>query len=250
MSELTRRDELRAALRQVTLARVALPVAGHSIAIKEELAFRLAAARARDAVKQALDGAGFAERLRAELGVEAAALQSQAPDRATYLRRPDLGRRLSPASALRLAAGLFDLAIAVVDGLSALAVERNAMPLLARLLPMLVDANWVCAPLTVVEQGRVAIGDEIGARLGARASLVLIGERPGLSAPDSLGAYLTWQPGPGRTDNDRNCVSNIRAGGLTAEEAAARIFWYLRAARAGGLSGTMLKDGSAGLTEG
>ena len=140
-----------------------------------------------------------------------------------------------------------DLAIIIADGLSALAVERNAIPVLAHLLPQLLATGWTIAPLALVEQGRVAIGDPIGFHLGASLSLVLIGERPGLSSPDSLGAYLTWNPHPDRTDADRNCLSNIRDGGLSPEAAGDRLFWYLQAARARQITGTSLKEGSIGL---
>jgi ethanolamine ammonia-lyase small subunit len=124
-----------------------------------------------------------------------------------------------------------------------LAIERNAIPLLAHLLPKLFAEAWSIAPITLVQQGRVAIGDPIGFHLGARLSLVLIGERPGLSSPDSLGAYLTWQPHSERTDADRNCLSNIRDGGLSPESASHRLFWYLQTARRRQITGTSLKEG-------
>ena len=231
-------------LRDFTSARVALPVTGHSIATSEVLAFQLAHAQARDAVHAALDLESLANRLQDVSARPILRLRTNAPDRVTYLRRPDLGRTLHPDSAARLPGGGCDLAIIVADGLSALAVERNAVPLLAHLLPELDAAGWSVGPIALVLQGRVAIGDPIGAALGARLSLVLIGERPGLSACDSLGAYLTWQPRPGRMDAERNCISNIREGGLAPGPAAARIFWYLSAARDGQISGTALKDGS------
>jgi ethanolamine ammonia-lyase small subunit len=192
----------------------------------------------------------FAQRLQTELPILAEAsisvlqLLTNAQDRATYLRQPILGRTLNPDSAAQLQPGISDLAIIIADGLSALAVERNAIPLLAHLVPQLLGAGWTIAPLSLVEQGRVAIGDPIGFRLGAGLSLVLIGERPGLSSADSLGAYLTWKPHPDRTDADRNCLSNIRAGGLSPEFASERLLWYLRAARARQITGTSLKEGS------
>jgi ethanolamine ammonia-lyase small subunit len=139
----------------------------------------------------------------------------------------------------------YDLAIVIADGLSALAVERNAIPLLSRLVPPLLSANWILGPISVVQQGRVAIGDPIGHTLGAKLSLVLIGERPGLSSPDSLGAYITWKPHPTRTDADRNCLSNIREGGLTSETAAQRLLWYLQNARSKQLTGIELKESAA-----
>jgi ethanolamine ammonia-lyase small subunit len=171
-------------------------------------------------------------------------LQSNAPHRAAYLRQPILGRTLHPDSVAKLHPASNDLAIIIADGLSALAIERHAIPLLVHLLPRLLDAEWKIAPISLVQQGRVAIGDPIGFRLRAKLSLVLIGERPGLSSPDSLGAYLTWHPHPDRTDADRNCLSNIRDGGLPPEAAAGRLRWYLEAARARQITGTSLKEGS------
>jgi len=167
-------------------------------------------------------------------------LHSGAQDRATYLRRPDLGRQLAVESRGRLKSGSYDVSVAMVDGLSAPAVEHHAVPLLEQLLPLLED--WSFAPLCIVEQGRVAIGDDIAFALGARMSLVLIGERPGLSSPDSLGAYLTWSPRLGRTDAERNCISNIRLEGLGYEEAAVRLSALMREARRLELTGVMLKE--------
>lgn len=247
MSDLIPSSRLR--LRDFTSARVSLPTAGNSIATTEVLDFQLAHARARDAVHALLDLPAFSQRLRSELTILSDAsipvvqLQSNAPDRTAYLRRPDLGRTLHVDSVVKLHRADWDLAITIADGLSALAVERNAVPLLVHLLPKLLAANWSIAPIILVQQGRVAIGDPIGFHLGARLSLVLIGERPGLSSPDSLGAYLTWQPHPDRCDADRNCVSNIREGGFVPEAAAARIFWYLQAARASRATGISLKEG-------
>ncbi len=237
-------------LRDFTLARVSLPTTGHSIATSEVLNFQLAHAQARDAVHALFNLSAFAQRFHTELPILAEAsipvlqLQTNAPDRATYLRQPILGRTLHPDSVARLQPTSSDLAIIIADGLSALAVERNAIPLLAHLLPQLLGAGWTIAPLTLVQQGRVAIGDPIGLHLGASLSLVLIGERPGLSSPDSLGAYLTWHPDPDRTDADRNCLSNIRGGGLSPESAGDRLLWYLKAARARQVTGTSLKEGS------
>lgn len=237
-------------LRDFTPARVSLRTAGHSISTSEVLNFQFAHAQARDAVHATFHLPAFAHRLHAELPILGEAsisvlqLQTNAPDRATYLRQPILGRTLHPNSVAQLHPGGSDLAIVVADGLSALAVERNAIPLLACLLPELVGAAWTVAPLALVQQGRVAIGDPIGFHLGASLSLVLIGERPGLSSPDSLGAYLTWHPRPDRTDADRNCLSNIRDGGLSPESAGERLVWYLRTARARQITGTSLKEGS------
>src|SRR5260370_36843000 len=237
-------------LRDFTTARVSLPTTGHSIATSGVLNFQLAHAQARDAVHALLTLPAFAQRLQTELPILAEAsipvlqLRTNAPDRATYLRQPVLGRTLHPDSIAQLQPAPGDLAIIIADGLSALAVERNVIPLLAHLLPQLLGAGWTIAPLALVQQGRVAIGDPIGFHLGASLSLVLIGERPGLSSPDSLGAHLTWHPHPDRTDADRSYLSHIRDGGLSAESAGARLLWYLQAARARQITGTSLKDGA------
>ncbi len=167
-------------------------------------------------------------------------LTSAARDRSTYLRRPDLGRQLSPASLkIDSLAGSWDAAFVIADGLSALAVHRHAVPLLELLLARL---DWRIAPIAVVQQGRVAIGDEIGQLLGAPLAVVLIGERPGLTSPDSLGVYLTWQPQPGRTDAERNCVSNIRAEGLSYAAAAHKLLFLMNESRRLKLSGVRLKE--------
>jgi ethanolamine ammonia-lyase small subunit len=215
-------------LRAATPARIALGRAGHALPTAALLGFRLAHARARDAVHLGLDAADLARRL----GTPSILLRSAAPDRFTYLRRPDLGRRLDENSRARIAPRPGATAWVVCDGLSALAVQRHAAPLLA--------ACPVEGPVYIVAQGRGALGDEIGERALAAAVIVLIGERPGLSAPDSLGVYLTWAPRAGRTDAERNCISNIRAEGLGYEAAAAQIRWWLDAARSRGLSGVAL----------
>jgi ethanolamine ammonia-lyase small subunit len=219
-------------LRELTAARIALGRCGHSLPTRELLAFQLAHARARDAVHRPLDPASLAIH-------SAVVLASAAPDRETYLRRPDLGRRLDPASAERLTKGDWEAAIILTDGLSATAVHRHGAALIDALTPEL--EGWRIAPTCIVRQGRVAIGDEIGARLGARLVVMLIGERPGLSSPDSLGAYLTWSPRVGRTDAERNCVSNIRGGGLDPRLAARRIAALMRAARHQELTGVRLQ---------
>ena len=243
-------------LRSLTAARVSLPMSGHSVATTEVLDFQLAHAQARDAVHAALGGKRFARRLKeelpqlSELGVEVLTLGTMAKDRASYLRHPQAGRSLDAESAALLKAPPCDLAITIADGLSALAVERNAIPLLAVFLPRLVELNWTLGPITVVEQGRVGVCDAIGEGLGARCSLILIGERPGLSAADSMGAYVTWEPRVGRTDAERNCLSNIRSGGLNVEEAAARLLWLLQAAREMRGTGVGLKEGAHSLLEG
>ena len=216
-------------LRSFTPARVALGRTGHSLPTAELLRFRLDHARARDAVYEPLDPAS--------LGIPHILLRSAAPDRATYLRRPDLGRRLCAES--RLDRADYDAAIVIADGLSAPAVHRHAVPLLDALLPKLAD--WKVAPLCVALQARVAIGDEIGERLGARLVVVLIGERPGLTSPDSLGIYVTWDPRPGRTDAERNCISNVRSEGLSFAAAAEMLFMLMNTARQRRLTGVALQ---------
>ena len=237
------------ALRCHTVARIALGRAGASLPTAEWLRFGLAHAQARDAVGLPLDSAALAVVL-AQHGFDSVAVESAAADRATYLRRPDLGRRLSPRSA-GLLSSLSpsrslppDLALVVGDGLSARAVHAQVLPLLLALRPLLESAAVSMSPVVLVQQCRVALGDEVGALLKARAVLVLIGERPGLSSPDSLGAYLTWAPRPGRTDAERNCVSNIRPEGLPHVEAARKLAWLLGAARRIGATGVVLKDES------
>lgn len=230
-------------LRDFTPARVALGRTGDSLPTRELLDFQLAHARARDAVHAELD----TDALRLEwkaLGIDPIAVHSAARDRATYLRRPDLGRVLSEESLALLAAqhGEHDAVYIVADGLSALAVQRHAAPLLQLVLPRL------GGPVVLVEQGRVAIGDEVGETIGAALAVVLIGERPGLSAPDSLGVYLTWQPRRGLTDANRNCISNIRAGGLSYAAAAHKLLFLTTEARRRKLSGVTLKE-EAGLLE-
>jgi len=227
------------ALRRVTAARIGLDRAGASLATRPLLDFRLAHALARDAVHAELGAVSGLD----ALGLPVLHAATAAADRRAYLMRPDLGRRLHPGTDLSPHAGPYALCIVVADGLSAQAAERHAAPLLTHLLPML--AGWALAPLVVLRQARVAAGDAVASALGAGAVLVLIGERPGLSAPDSLGAYATWAPRAGTTDADRNCVSNIRPDGLAYADAAYRLAYLLRAMRAGGASGVALKDGSA-----
>jgi ethanolamine ammonia-lyase small subunit len=234
-----------ARLRALTPARVGLGRTGASQQTCDLLAFQSAHAQARDAVYARLDAPAMAAAIGEATGGEVLRLHSAAADRATYLQRPDLGRRLDSASRTALPAfasdhgGPWELVLVVADGLSALAVERHAAPLIKALLPRV--EGWKIAPVCVVEQGRVGIGDEIGEVVGAECCLVLIGERPGLSSPDSLGAYITWQPRVGRTDAERNCVSNIRGEGLSYEQAAAQITYYLTEARRRRLTGVELK---------
>lgn len=234
------------ALRRFTDARIGLGRAGAALPIKEVLSFAMAHAQARDAVTTPIDWAPI-ERALADLGLATCRVDSAAADRDTYLRRPDLGRRLSAASRQRLAGiagGAPDLLILIADGLSSTGVAANAVEVVAALLPLARRSGWNLAPFVLASQGRVALGDDAGEVLGARAVLVLIGERPGLSSPDSLGAYLTFAPRSGRKDGERNCVSNIRSGGLDADEAAFKIHWLLREAFRRGLTGVSLKDES------
>ena len=240
-------------LRQFTDARIALGRAGVSLPTSAHLAFQLAHAQARDAVLVALDVPSLVEALSAASGNQPCLmLHSAAADRTVYLQRPDLGRRLDDASRKILEGSEqavpkesvrpYDLALVVVDGLSALAVTQNAAPFLRVLQRQMAAENWSVAPLCVVSQGRVAIGDEIGEQLGARAVVVLIGERPGLSSPDSMGLYLTWMPRVGLRDNSRNCISNVRPAGLVYEKAACRLHYLLTQAHQRQLSGVDLKD--------
>lgn len=232
-------------LQRVTSARIGLPRAGASIATREMLQFDLDHARARDAVHLPLDVAALDAALR-QLGLEALAVNSAAGDRTRYLQRPDLGRRLDDISRDRVQAasgeGAPDLALVVGDGLSARAIHENAVPLLAALLPLVKARGWRTAPLVVAEQARVALADEIGELFSARLAVILIGERPGLSAADSLGIYLTYAPRRGCTDAQRNCISNVRAGGLDCSEAATLLDNLIASAFAKGLSGVELKD--------
>jgi len=228
-------------LRDFTPARVDLGRAGSSIPTRALLDFQLAHAKARDAVHLPLAVNSLVVELK---NIPSIALISAARDRDEYLKRPDLGRSLSDTSRERLAPlrADYDAAFVIADGLSALAVHRHAVPLLKLLLR---DLDWRIAPVAIVEQARVAIGDEIGDLLGARIVVVLIGERPGLSSPDSLGAYLTWQPRPGRTDAERNCVSNIRAEGLSYAGAAHKLLFLMNESRRLKLSGVRLKEHAA-----
>ena len=231
-----------ARLRAMTSARVALGRQGAGLPTAPLLAFQRDHARARDAVHAPFDPSRVAAALAPRPTVTVA---SEALDRAAYLRRPDLGRRLAAESAARLAPGDWDVAIVIADGLSAPAVHAHAASVASRLIERLAD--WRLAPVVIATLARVALGDEIGERLGARLVVVLIGERPGLSAADSLGAYLTWAPVVGRRDSERNCVSNIRPShGLGYEAAADTLAWLIRAAARLQLTGVALKDDSAG----
>ena len=241
----TQTDAAWARLRRLTAARIGLARSGASLATAPLLEFRLAHARARDAVHEPLDEARLVADL-GWLGLPVRTAMSAADNRHAYLMRPDLGRRLARDSeaALKKDAGQYDVAIVICDGLSARAVQMHAPPALAELLPALRKQSVRVAPLVVARHGRVAIGDAITALLGADCATVLIGERPGLTAPDSMGAYLTWRPSPQTTDAERNCVSNIRPDGIGYAEAAAKLAFLLGAIHARQLSGVQLKDDS------
>jgi ethanolamine ammonia-lyase small subunit len=273
-------------LRDYTPARVALGRTGASLATRHALEFALAHAQARDAVHSSLGVPSLLAGLR-ERGLASIAVKSAAASRTEYLRRPDLGRTLSHASATQLAtasggpstepgapsmqshrmgglspADAHDrpslgqpsrvnlqraaLSIILADGLSSLATDRHALAVLDALLPLLEigepGVSWQLTPIAVAEQARVALGDEIGSMLDADLTLMLIGERPGLSSPDSLGAYITWAPQPGRTDAERNCVSNIRVEGLDYATAASKIAWYIGEGRRLGLNGVAIRE--------
>lgn len=247
-----------AALRRFTDARIALGRSGVSLPTQAHLQFQQAHAQARDAVHQALDVQQLAQQL-SDAWLPGAppplCLHSAAANRAQYLQRPDWGRLLDADSRSRVQvlreadhSGLprpFDLVLVVADGLSALAVQQNAPPLVAALRRALAVTHWRMAPLCIVEQGRVAVGDAVGEALGARAVVVFIGERPGLSSPDSMGLYLTWMPRVGLSDAARNCISNVRPAGLSCEAAAAKLAYLLEQARSRQLSGVDLKDDTA-----
>lgn len=232
------------ALRTLTEARIALGRAGVSLPTAPQLQFQLAHAQARDAVYFPLDAAALAAALN-QAGHPTLRAHSACPDRSTYLRRPDLGRHLDAASVAALTAAApesCELALVIADGLSALAVTRHAAPFIALLRQQIAADGWGAMPVVVVEQGRVAIGDQIGALLHARCVVVLIGERPGLSSPDSMGLYMSWKPQVGSTDAQRNCISNVRLAGLPYAEAAHRLHYLLGEARRRDLSGVLLKD--------
>jgi ethanolamine ammonia-lyase small subunit len=234
----------RSGLRAHTPARVGLRTAGTSLATTEILDLNLCLAEARDALHAKLSIVSLLPQL-SNRGWDPITLKSAAKDRSEYLRRPDLGRQLSIESRKLVdecpaARNTNQLAVVIADGLSAIAAERHAIPLLDALLPL--STNLKDAPIVIAEQARVAIGDEIGERLNAQLTLLLIGERPGLSSPDSLGAYITWEPRTGRTDAERNCISNIRPEGLSYITAAEKIAHYLKAATQSRLSGVALKE--------
>ena len=237
MAEPPSTPDLPGRLRRWTQARVGLGRAGQALPTSALLDFELAHARARDAVVAQMDAASLA----GAVGGEAIEVSSQAPDQRTYLQRPDLGRLLNEDDETRLKPGHYDAALIIADGLSATAVHHHAVPLLRAIMQRL--SGWALAPIVIARHARVALSDEIGATLGADLAVILIGERPGLSAPDSLGAYLTWAPRRGRRDSERNCVSNIRPPhGLGYPEAADRIARLMKQARVRRQTGVDLKD--------
>ncbi|MBX9990784.1 ethanolamine ammonia-lyase subunit EutC [Phreatobacter oligotrophus] len=235
-------------LAALTPARIGLGRTGSAQTTAETLRFALAHATARDAVHTPFDADRVASDI-AALGLATLVAESAADNRQTYLLRPDLGRRLSADSRdriLALAADPVDLALVVGDGLSSSAVHAHACAMVAALLPHVRREGWSLAPVVVARQARVALGDEIGEILGARLVLMLIGERPGLSTPDSLGIYLTHAPRIGRNDGERNCISNIHGAGLSPDIAAFKAAWLMREALARRLTGVALKDESDG----
>ncbi|MBF9237673.1 ethanolamine ammonia-lyase subunit EutC [Hymenobacter sp. BT683] len=238
-------------LKAFTAARIALGRTGTSVPLREALAFKLAHAHARDAVYSTLATQELLAELE-KLQLPVLQVRSRARNRQEYLQRPDWGRQLDEESETLLA-GLAeqetDVAIILADGLSATAINEHALPLLQLLVPQLHQAGFRLAPITLAEQARVALGDAIGQRLGARLTLLLIGERPGLSAPHSLGAYFTYGPRPGLTDEARNCVSNIRPEGLPYHLAAGKLLFLIQQALRRQLSGVGLKDDTGLLAE-
>ena len=243
-------------LRELTAARIALGRVGVSQPTQALLEFGLAHAQARDAVHTPLQIEPLTTDLQAD-GWRVLRVHSRAPDRAHYLRRPDLGRRLDEASAQMLSGpqqtagthGSELLVFVVADGLSATAVQRHARPLLQAARSALAGSAFTLGPVVIAEQARVALGDEVGQCLGAQAVVLLVGERPGLSSPDSLGIYLTWAPRVGRMDSERNCISNIRPDGLPPAQAARILAGLLAGARRLGATGVALKDDAPALLD-
>ncbi|WP_296256841.1 MULTISPECIES: ethanolamine ammonia-lyase subunit EutC [unclassified Pseudomonas] len=234
-------------LRSLTSARIALGHAGTSLPTTAQLDFQYAHAQARDAVHLPFDHAALSEQL-AGRQRETLTLHSSAPDRNTYLQRPDLGRRLSQESVVQLRdyaqahANGFDLAVVVADGLSSLAVQRHSPAMLERIDQLAAAEGWSVAPVVLVEQGRVAVADEVAELLKCRMVVILIGERPGLSSPDSLGLYFTFAPRVGLNDAARNCISNVRLEGMSYAMAAHKLLYLTREAWRRQLSGVSLKD--------
>ncbi|MDT3401780.1 ethanolamine ammonia-lyase subunit EutC [Mucilaginibacter terrae] len=234
-------------LQQYTAARIALGRTGNSIPLKQSLELKLAHAHARDAIYSHMDVEGLSQAVKA-YHVPVINVHSCAELREQYLQRPDLGRLLQEQSIqnLQASAGDYDICVILADGLSAEALNENAVPLLNLVLPLLKEAGYKLSPIIFAQQARVALADHVGHHLGAKFSIIFIGERPGLSAADSIGAYLTYNPKPGLTDEARNCVSNIRPQGLPFEVAAQKIFYLVQEAFRLKLTGVNLKD-NAGL---
>lgn len=240
--EITSETDPLAQLRGVTAARIAIGRAGNAVPLKQSMAFKLAHAHARDAVYSSLNVEMLLDKLKI-FDSPLLYLRSQAENRQNYLKRPDLGRRLSNDSKVQLAGyHSADIVIIIADGLSAEAVNENATALLKILVPKLTAAELSVSCICLAEQARVAIGDDIAHGLKAGFSIVLIGERPGLSASDSMGVYLTYKPRPGLTDESRNCISNIRKHGLSYKQAADKISYLVNEAFKRKLSGVALKD--------
>ena len=233
-------------LRDLTPARVGLGRSGSSLPTSALLSFTLDHARARDAVHAPFNAVAVGDAV-STLGCDVIQIASESKTRADYLRRPDLGRKLSETSRAQLAARSFapcDVAIMIADGLSAAAVDAHATSLMHDLLLRFAAIDVGIGAVLVATNARVALGDEAGRLCRARMMIVLIGERPGLSAPDSLGAYITFDPKPGRSDAERNCVSNIHRAGLSYDEAAFKVAWLVREGLTRRLSGVALKDES------
>jgi ethanolamine ammonia-lyase small subunit len=234
-------------LRKYTDARIALGRVGNSLPTQAHLAFQLDHARARDAVHLPLDHALLGKSL-TQFGLPVLQLKSCADTREIYLQRPDLGRRLSEQSIAKLKQVSqdnkqpYDLAIVITEGLSSLAVTENVEKMQSTLLPGLSAMKLSLAPLSVVKQGRVAVADDVGFHLNAKMSIILVGERPGLSSPDSLGIYFTYQPEPGTPDSKRNCLSNVRQRGMSYQQASERLSYLIKEAMKRQYSGVDLKD--------
>ncbi|AXT73252.1 ethanolamine ammonia-lyase subunit EutC [Vibrio sp. dhg] len=247
-------------LREFTSARIALGRSGNSVPTDELLSFQLDHAQAMDAVHCTLNVDSLVAQLSDSYSILKQTLEppvvvtSKVTDRFMYLQRPDLGRQLDEASWNTLEAigkehnTELDLAIVIADGLSSVAIQNHALPVISRLVSLMSgdeEHQWNLAPIAIVKQGRVAVGDDVGQCFNAKAVLVLIGERPGLTSPDSMGMYLTWGAKRGSKDSDRNCISNVRPQGLNYDDACQRAFYLLKEARRLQLSGVNLKDRSA-----
>ncbi|RSD30127.1 ethanolamine ammonia-lyase subunit EutC [Vibrio pectenicida] len=246
-------------LRQFTSARIALGRAGNSIPTHEMLAFQLDHARARDAVHRVLNIDQIIEELCAQKQIIEhtpdlpIVVNSKASNRLMYLQRPDLGRQLDEISWQKIndyqanTVRSYDLSIVITDGLSSTAIQNHAVHIVNQLVALLSADNkhdWSLAPITIVKQGRVACGDDVGEGYKAKITLILIGERPGLISPDSMGLYITWNPIRGKQDSSRNCISNIRPEGLNYQEACQKAYYLLSESLQRQISGIDLKDRS------